>query len=323
MLNIIAITFVAIFVVTLLVLVALNARTSRDLQQTKVRLEDIKGASPAALIPEVVDILREDVLSDIPWLNDLLQRFNVFPAMRKTLSQAEVEWTLSAIIFSAIFLWLAAGMVVYARTRNGFISLGIGAVAACVPWLIVLHKRSKRFAAFEERLPETLDLMVSAIRAGHGFASAINLAARENPEPIAGEFRKCSDEMSFGLDLRIAMNNLADRVPIPDVQLLVSAVLIQKESGGNLAEILEKTAYVIRERFRLKRQIRVHTAQGRLTGWILAFAPVIFGFLLYLLDPERMSILWKRPLGIKLLWTALVMDVIGALIIRKIVRPRI
>jgi tight adherence protein B len=187
----------------------------------------------------------------------------------------------------------------------------------------VLRKRSKRFSEFEEKLPETLDLIVSAIRAGHGFTSAMGLASREIGEPIAGELRQCFDEQNFGLDLRLAMNNLADRVAIPDVQLIVSAVLIQKESGGNLAEVLEKVAYIIRERFRLKRQIRVHTAQGRLTGWVLAFFPVIIGLLLYLLDPARMAILWSRPLGIKLLWGAVIMDLVGGLIIRKIVRPRV
>jgi tight adherence protein B len=323
MLSIIVISFAAVFVVAFLALFSLTEKASRELKQTKERLDDIAVATPAMRAPEVIDILREDVLSDIPWLNELLQSFNVFPAARKTLRQADVEWKLSAIILCSILLWLAGGLAVYLRTSSVLVSVVLGALVASCPWLIVLHKRNKRFLAFEEKLPEALDLMVSAIRAGHGFASAINHAARENTEPISGEFRQCCDEQNFGLDLRVAMNNLADRMPIPDVQLLVSAVLIQKESGGNLAEILEKAAYIIRERFRLKRQIRVHTAQGRLTGWILAVMPVILGFLLYLLDPERMTVLWSRPIGVKLLWTAVFMDVIGALIIRKIVRARI
>src|ERR1019366_609023 len=297
MLNIVAISFIAVFLVAFLALYSLSARSSQDLKQTLARLDDITGNVPVARAPEAVDILREDVLSDIPWLNDLLHSFNVFPAMRKTLSQADVEWKLSAIILFSILLWLAAGLLVYLRTETLRVALALGALAACGPWLLILHKRTKRFADFEEKLPEALDLMVSPIRAGHGFASAINLAARENAEPIAGEFRQCFDEQNFGLDLRVAMNNLADRMPIPDVRLLVSAVLIQKESGGNLAEILEKTAHVIRDRFRLKRQVRVHTAQGRLTGWVLALMPVILDFLLYLMDPARMAVLWSRPIG--------------------------
>ena len=151
----------------------------------------------------------------------------------------------------------------------------------------------------------------------------MGLASKESGEPIAGELRQCFDEQNFGLDLRVAMKNLEDRMPIPDVGLIVSAVLIQKESGGNLAEILEKVAHIIRERFRLKRQVRVHTAQGRMTGWILAVMPVVLGFVFFIMDPDRMRILWNRPIGVKLLWTALFMELIGALIIRKIVRTRI
>jgi len=323
MLMIIILAFAVAFLVAFLVMFFMSASSSRDLKQTMARLDDIAGATPDYGRPEAVDILREDVLSDIPWVNELLQSFNVFPRMRKTLSQANVEWKLSAIMLTSLFIGLAAALIIYARTGTLLIALLLGALMACGPWLFVLHKRTKRFQAFEERLPEALDLMVSAIRAGHGFASAINLAARENSEPISGEFRQCFDEQNFGLDLRIAMNNLADRVPIPDVQLLVSAVLIQKESGGNLAEILEKASYIIRERFRLKRQIRVHTAQGRMTGWILAFTPVVLGVLMYLLNPDRMQTLWTKPIGIKLLWTAVIMDIIGALIIRKIIRARI
>lgn len=243
--------------------------------------------------------------------------------MRKILRQANVEWDISTLISASIVLWAFGAILVYLRSGAVVISLVLGSILVAVPWMVVLRRRQKRFEEFEEKLPETLDLIVSAIRAGHGFTSAMGLASKESSEPIAGELRQCYDEQNFGLDLRLAMNNLADRVPIPDVQLIVSAVLIQKESGGNLAEVLDKVSYIIRERFRLKRQVRVHTAQGRMTGWILSFAPVIFGTLLYLLNPARMAILWQRPIGIKMLWGALFMDLIGAMIIRKIVRPRV
>jgi tight adherence protein B len=322
MLTTVVFCFVVVFVVVFLALYLMSTRAANDLKQTLARLDEIAGAVIPRRAPERVDILREDILSDIPWLNDLLHSFNIFPAIRKMLSQADLDWKLNTVLLLSLFLWLGTGLLVYMRTEVLFVAVLLGAVAACAPWAYILHKRSKRFAEFEEKLPEALDLMVSAIRAGHGFASAINLASRENMEPIAGEFRQCFDEQNFGLDLRVAMSNLADRMPIPDVKLLVSAVLIQKESGGNLAEILEKAAYLIRERFRLKRQVRVHTAQGRMTGWIMTFTPVALGFLLYLLDPDQMSVLWKRDIGQTLLWTAVIMDLIGALIIRKIVRAQ-
>ena len=144
----------------------------------------------------------------------------------------------------------------------------------------MLHKRSKRFNKFEQGLPEALDLMVSALRAGHSLVAALGLVAQESPDPIGGEFRICFDEQNYGLELRTAMDNLVARVPLQDLRIVTTAILIQKESGGNLAEVLDKTAYVIRERFRLKRQVRVHTAQGRLTGWILSFLPIVLGIAL-------------------------------------------
>lgn len=323
MLSIVVTVFVASFAICFLLLWALSPGSRRDSEQATARLEAIRVPALPAREPEVLDILREEALSNIPWLNELLQRFNVFPAMRKTLHQANVDWEIGPVLMASAGVWLLVAIAIYMRSHVFLISLVFGGLLATGPWLWVLQKRNKRFMEFEEKLPEALDLIVSAIRAGHGFTSAMGLASREGTEPIAGEFRQCFDEQNFGLDLRSAMNNLANRVPIPDVQLIVSAVLIQKESGGNLAEVLDKVAHIIRERFRLKRQIRVHTAQGRLTGWILAVMPIILGVVLYLLNPERMAILWQRPIGIKLLWGALIMDSVGALIIRKIVRTRI
>jgi tight adherence protein B len=161
---------------------------------------------------------------------------------------------------------------------------------------------------------------VSALRAGHSLISALDLAASEAPDPIGTELRICFDEQNYGLELKTAMSNLAARVPLQDLKIVITAILIQKESGGNLAEVFDKAAYVIRERFRLKRQVRVHTAQGRLTGWILSFLPIFLGVGLYMINPAGMSILWTRPIGIKLLYLSGTMTIIGALIIRKIVR---
>lgn len=166
-------------------------------------------------------------------------------------------------------------------------------------------------------------MLVSALKVGHSLVSGIGALGQDSAEPVAGEFRKLFEEQNFGLDMRAAMTNLATRVPLQDVRILVAAALIQKESGGNLAEVLEKVAHVTRERFRLKKQIMVHTAQGRLTGWILSLLPVVLGFGMYLVNPEGMSVLWTRPVGLKLLYTAVSMIVVGCLIIRKIVRVRV
>jgi tight adherence protein B len=165
--------------------------------------------------------------------------------------------------------------------------------------------------------------MVAAIRAGHSLMSAMGQAAKETPDPLRRELRQCFEEQNYGLDLRLAMANLAYRVPTPDTRMIATAVLIQRDTGGNLTEILEKVATLIRQEFRLQRQVRVHTAQGRMTGWILALLPVILGVLIYLANPALMSLLWTRPLGLKMLYGAVAMECIGALIIRKIIRFRV
>jgi tight adherence protein B len=158
------------------------------------------------------------------------------------------------------------------------------------------------------------------LRVGHSFNAALSLVSRECADPIGGEFKTCFDEQNYGLELRTALENLTARMPLQDLKIVVTAILIQRESGGNLAEVLEKTAYVIRQRFRLKRQVMVHTAQGRLTGWILTILPVALGIGLYVVNPDTESLLWKREIGVKLLFAAGGMLVVGTMIIQKIVR---
>jgi tight adherence protein B len=187
------------------------------------------------------------------------------------------------------------------------------------PFAFVYYKRSKRFGKFQEGLPGALDLIVSAIRAGHSLIAAIGLVSRECLDPIGSEFKACFEEQNYGLELKTALDNMIARVPLQDLRIVSTAILIQKESGGNLAEVLDKTAHVIRERFRLKRQIATHTAQGRLTGWILTFMPIALGFALYWINPTMMSLLWKTPIGVKLMWIASGMIVVGGFIIRQIV----
>jgi tight adherence protein B len=151
----------------------------------------------------------------------------------------------------------------------------------------------------------------------------MNLVARETPEPIGPEFRICFEEQNYGLELRTAMDNLAKRVPLQDVRIVVTAILIQKETGGNLAELLEKCGHVIRERFRLKREIRVKTAQGRLTGLVLALLPLALELIMFLVNPKHVTLLWTHPMGLKMVYTATVMTIVGSLIIRSIVRVRV
>jgi tight adherence protein B len=161
--------------------------------------------------------------------------------------------------------------------------------------------------------------MVNALRAGHSLIAAMGSVARECADPIGCEFKACFEEQNYGLEMKTALDNMINRVPLQDLRIVSTAIMIQRESGGNLAEVLDKTSHVIRERFRLKRQVGVHTAQGRMTGWVLTLLPVILGIALYFVNPDMMSLLWKNPMGIKLLWSSFGMIVVGGLIIRHIV----
>jgi tight adherence protein B len=320
---IVGVVFVAVFVVVVLVFTALGTGASEQTKQALALLNSALVTPDGEKDDEVLDIRRRELMSSIPWLNRWLIQIDVAPRIRVMLNQAEVKWTVGGLVLMSAASGVFSAYAVWVRTGAVVLCLALGAAAAAVPFLYVLYKRSERFAKFEEHLPDALDLIVGALRAGHSLISAIGVVSREAPEPIKKEFRICFDEQNFGVDFRTAMLNLAARVPIQDVRIVVTAMLIQKESGGNLAEILEKAAHVIRERYRLKRQIRVHTAQGRLTGWILAVLPLVLGVGMYLVNPKHMSVLWTNPLGVQMMYTAGTMTCIGALIIRRIIRIRV
>ncbi len=271
----------------------------------------------------VIDVRRNEVFSSIPWLNDLLQNVQVIPRLQKILNQAELKWTPGALLLMCFGCFAVCGYLVHWRTNSFLLGLLLGPIAGLGPLLFVLFKRGKRFKKFEEGLPDALDLITSALRVGHSFNSAMSLVARECADPVGSEFRTCFEEQNYGLELRISLENFTSRIPLQDLKIVVTAILIQRESGGNLAEVLEKTAYVIRQRFRLKRQVMTHTAQGRLTGWILTILPIALGVGLYIINPDTESLLWKRDIGIKLMFLAGGMLTVGTLIIQKIVRMEV
>lgn len=319
MLALLILVFVGVFAVTVLLLMAGRAGASKETEQTLNALNAALATSRTTGTDQLVDIRKDELLSSVPWLNRWLMNMEVAPRLRMLLYQANLKWTAGTLLLLCLVCFFIPSYLIYLRTGGMILSVLIGLLLGAAPIFYVMHMRAKRFRKFEQSLPETLDLMVSALRAGHSLVSALDLAAQESPDPIGGELRICFDEQNYGLELKTALSNLATRVPLQDLKIVITAILIQKESGGNLAEVFDKAAYVIRERFRLKQQVRTHTAQGRMTGWILSFLPVVLGFGLYLISPEHMSLLWTRPIGIKLLWTSAIMTLIGSLIIRKIV----
>jgi tight adherence protein B len=316
---VLVLVFIGVFAVLSLVLIASGVGASEQAKQTLAALQSALAVETSGSGDPIVDIRKSELLSAIPWINRWLMSIEIAPRLRTLLYQANVKWTAGGLILMSAGCFVLPAYLIYLRTRTVLFSLLIGLFMGGAPILYVMYRRRHRFNKFEEEMPEALDLMVSALRAGHSLVAALSLVASESPEPIGGEFRICFDEQNYGLELRTAMSNLLTRVPLQDLRIVVTAILIQKESGGNLAEVLDKTAYVIRERYRLRRQVRVHTAQGRLTGWILSLLPIVLGIALYLVNPDAMSLLWKREIGIRLLYTAAVLTVIGGLIIRKIV----
>src|SRR5205814_5908006 len=194
------------------------------------------------------------------------------------------------------------------------------AAGLAAPFLWLMHSRKTRVAKFEEQFPEALDLMARAIRAGHAFQTAMGMVADELPEPVGPEFKTTFDQQNFGLPLRDALNELSDRIATLDVRFFVTAVLIQRDTGGNLAEILDNLAHVVRERFKIHRQIRVHTAHGRFTGYVLLALPAALSVALNFINPEHMALLFHEHMGQMMLIGAIVMQTIGYFWSRPVIK---
>jgi tight adherence protein B len=241
-------------------------------------------------------------------------------ALGRWIDQSGVKASISGVVVVALctgaLLGLVAGLITHSRW--GFI--GGGLVGFMVPFLVLKVKRTRRLRAFEEQFPEGLDLISRALKAGHAFATGLKMVADEMPEPVGPEFRKTFDEQNFGLPMKDALDNLSFRMPLLDVRFFATAVLIQRETGGNLSEILENLSHVVRERFKILRQVRVYTAHGRFTGYVLLALPAVLCIALSFINPDHMNTLFREPLGRMLLTGALVMQTIGFLWIKQVIK---
>jgi tight adherence protein B len=311
--------FLGAFAVVVLVGMATASPSSQKAKQMLATLDSALATDSPAARDQILNLRKSELLSSIPWLNEKLLKMEIAPMLQRLLTQADLKWTAGGLISAMCLLVVVVGYGLYWKTGLILVALPAGLLVGFLPLGYVFNKRGRRFNKFIQVLPEALDLMVSALRAGHSLIAAMGLVSRECGEPVQGEFKITFEEQNYGLELKTAMDNLVNRVPMQDLRIVATAIMIQKESGGNLAEVLEKTSHVIRERFRLKRQVAVHTAQGRMTGWVLTLLPIVLAFALYLINPEMMSILWTTPVGKKLLWAAGSMIVVGGFIIRQIV----
>ena len=316
---IIFVVFIGVFSVAGLVLYAAGSGASQRAKQVQATLDSALATESQEMRDQIVNLRKNEQLSAIPWINNRLTKLEIGPKLQAMIHQANLNWTAGSLLSMCGACFAVPAFAVHWKLDSTLIALPVGLGCGFLPIAFVLFKRSKRFKAFEQSLPSACDLMVSALRAGQSLIAAMGMVSREVADPLGGEFRTCFEEQNFGLDMKVAIDNLIHRVPLQDLRIVCTAILIQKESGGNLAEVLDKTAHVIRERFRLRREVQTRTAQGRMTGYVLTLLPIILGIALYFVNPTMMSLLWKRDIGVKLLWTASGMIVVGGLIIRKIV----
>jgi tight adherence protein B len=266
------------------------------------------------------NILKSKNVGPLPSLDQMIGNSQRGSRLASWIEQSGTKASVSAVLLVA-FVAGALGAVAIAVFTRAPWSMPAGfALGASLPFLALRLKRTRRMRAFEEQFPEALDLIARALKAGHAFATGLKMAADELQEPVGPEFRKTFDEQNFGLPLKDALDNLTVRIPILDVRFFATAVLIQRETGGNLSEILENLAHVVRERFKILRQVRVYTAHGRLTGYVLLALPAALGGALMFINPDHMNLLFRERIGQTLLLVALGMQTAGYLWIRQIVK---
>jgi tight adherence protein B len=319
MVLILILSFLGAFAVIALPLMAAGGSSAKGQKRVMTALDDALGRARRGDGEAITDLRKGEQFSSIPWLNRKLLSLHLMQRLQNVLDQADVKWTAGKMLAASGLCALLPGYLVQLKYGHYWEALLVGSVTGILPLGWVYRKRTKRLDLFIKELPEGLDLMVSGLRAGHSLISAIGLVADECPDPLGQEFKGCFEEQNYGLELKMAFENLVRRVPVQDLKIVTSAIMIQKESGGNLAELLEKTSETIRQRFRLKRQIQVHTAQGRMTGLVLGCLPIMLGVLLYFLNPNLMSVLWKTTAGLKLMGVSGGLTLLGGLAIRHIV----
>ncbi len=292
---------------------AMRRRLERRLQEAAVGPgKDAEGEGPSLL-----KIARR---GPVPALDRLAGRTERGSAMARWIEQSGVRATVSGLCLVAIASAIALFLVAHVAVRQAWVGVAAVGVGFAVPFLLLRQKRGARLRRFEEEFPEALDLMARAVRAGHAFITGLKMAAEELREPVGPEFRKTFEEQNYGLPLKDALANLCERVPILDVRFFATAVQIQRETGGNLSEILENLAHVVRERFKIRRQVRVHTAHGRFTGYVLLSLPAVLAMVLSFINPDHMNLLFRERMGQMMLGIALVMQVVGYLWIQRIVK---
>jgi len=292
-------------------------KTESAVQQ---RLEDIQDARTEA---SDQNILKAEGYSRNAELSEIVRQIPGALGTLDLIRQAGQGWTVSSVMGISLLATVLTALIASFFLSSAFLAVIAGVVAGSIPYIYLLIMREQRFQKCDQLLPEAIDLMARGLRAGHALTAVLEMVGSETAEPIASEFRRLAEEHSLGLPLRDATMNLVARLPRDDMRFLATAILLQKETGGNLAAILDKTAAVARERSRLRGQLRIYTAQGRVTGWILCLMPFIMFGILSALNWQFEKLLVTEDLGKTMVYFGLGLMVLGVLVIRKIIDVKI
>ena len=283
----------------------------------------LRALSASADHSDRTAVLRTRLLSEVPAIERLLLAFPRVQQIDRFILQSGVDLTVGKLLSISILVGVCVYGLLFFAAIAAQMRLVLALASFFIPWLFVQVKRSKRLRKMEQQLPETLDLIGRALRAGHALPSGLKMAGEELPDPLATEFRITHDEINFGVSMQQALNNLGERVPITDMRYFVVAVLIQREAGGNLTEVLDNLSKLIRSRLRFHARVKVLTTEGRMSAWVLGLLPFGLAALLNFANPEFISVLWTDPAGIKVTNIVLTMMAVGGIWLYKLVKIRV
>ncbi len=272
---------------------------------------------------EKVSILKQRRYCGGDWLDAFLHRRRLANAIDRILVQSGLRWSVAQFIAASLGGMSLALLLLTMRPVPLLAKAAIALMFMSIPYILVIRARSARMIKIEEQLPEAADFLARAMRAGHSFTNVLQMVGTELPEPLSGEFRAAHEEINYGVPMNEALHNLAERIPLTDLRYLVIAVVIQRESGGNLAEILGNISHIIRERLKLLGKVRVLSAEGRMSAWILGLMPFCVMAFMAVVNTRYVSVLWTDPTGIKMLWYGMGMILVGVLWIRRVIHIRV
>ena len=283
-----------------------------------------RSAGPAKSAQDsAASILRKKLGQETKWMDRILAKYAPVQKVQRTIDQAGISWGASRFLLNTASLGLLVALVSVVAEVSLIFALGLGLMCPLLPLVVISFKSKARKKKLNYQLPDVFDLLCQALRAGHSLASGIQLIGQQLPDPAGTEFHRCFQEQNLGIKLEEALTNLANRVDLLDVRFFVTAVIVQRQTGGDLAEILEKISRVIRDRIKILGQVRALTAEGRLSGWVLSALPVLVFFVAKALNPEYVDILLHEEQGQAMLGAAIVMQIMGMLMIKKIVNIKI